>query len=628
MRLPSFKKIKAFDYTKYYPLVFTIVFVFILFQYSFSTLEAIFYDWRIKFDWGVSHSDSYVLVTIDEESDEYLGETYPYTYSTHFSFLEKILTEKPLLLNYFVQFQEPESGEETENQFKIKQLLSSYQEQGGIFRFGTDMDAWDELAPPQNLADLGHSLALINADTNVFAKDEVSRRAILNISGNDSLHLWSANKIRERLGKKSIDAAKVKGSYYLVEADATFSLFRYFLNTTKAANSIQEIPFHRVRVGNYPPDFFKDKIVLVGPSYLSNASDYVLTPFNKEDFKSTKLSLHAAIIEALVQGKTVYQVPRTYSFVISLLMAIILSMVISRTKPTTGLLITISFMCGIFLISNVIFSVFGIWLYISHLVLTVFVVYYIWVPFRAIGEYQTRYKFQEEAKILKKVEHLKRNFISLMSHDLKTPVAKVAGIADIMLKQKNDLKNYDKNLHSIIDSTKELNKFITTILDLTKIESSNLNINLTTKDINNVIEGSINDLRYEASVKEIEVNADLSPLFPIQFDINLIKRVLSNLIENAIKYSEKGCQVEVKSWDDDIWVYIEVKDNGIGIPEKDLEHIFEKFYRVKNDTAHSVKGSGLGLYLVKYFVELHGGEISANSLLGEGTSFIIKLKNK
>lgn len=84
----------------------------------------------------------------------------------------------------------------------------------------------------------------------------------------------------------------------------------------------------------------------------------------------------------------------------------------------------------------------------------------------------------------------------------------------------------------------------------------------------------------------------------------------------------------VKTWDDADWVYIEVRDNGVGVSEEDIQHIFDKFYRVKNDSTHAIKGSGLGLYLVKYFIELHNGSISAQSKLGEGTSFIIKLKNE
>ena len=216
-----------------------------------------------------------------------------------------------------------------------------------------------------------------------------------------------------------------------------------------------------------------------------------------------------------------------------------------------------------------------------------------------------------------------------MSHDLKTPVAKIAGLTDNMLNQRQfSSPEGEKNLRSIVDSTKELNKFITSILDLTKIESRNLTLNMVNKDINNTIEMVVNNLRFEASNTNVRVEKELGPLYPIQFDPNLMNRVLSNLIENAIKYSGEGSAVKVTTWDDEKWVYIEIADNGVGIPAGDIENIFEKFYRVKNDASHSIKGTGLGLYLVKYFVELHGGEISVSSELGQGTKFQIKLKNE
>src|SRR5690606_223028 len=98
---------------------------------------------------------------------------------------------------------------------------------GGGFRFGTSRDAWGEQLPPEELASLGYSLAILNKDGNTFARDEVTRRMILNISGEDSLHLWTANFYNQAKGKKNIEASNYQGSYYNREADATFALFRY-----------------------------------------------------------------------------------------------------------------------------------------------------------------------------------------------------------------------------------------------------------------------------------------------------------------------------------------------------------------------------------------------------------------
>src|SRR5690606_4964424 len=226
------------------------------------------------------------------------------------------------------------------------------------------------------------------------------------------------------------------------------------------------------------------------------------------------------------------------------------------------------------------------------------------------------------------VDHLKQNFISLMSHDLKTPVAKIAGIADILKMKVSDKSEQGELVDNIMEATKELNSFINSILDLTKIESQNLTLKKESKDINKIIESTIDKLSFEASAKKIEIESELSPLYPIEIDVVLMNRVISNLVENALKYSGENKKVWVRSWDDSQWVYIEIKDNGPGIDPEELNHIFDKFYRVKNDSTHVIKGSGLGLYLVKYFIELHNGVITATSELGEGTSFIIKLKNE
>jgi len=473
---------------------------------------------------------------------------------------------------------------------------------------------------------VGYYLGQIYKDQIVFSKDEVVRRAILDISGEDSLHLWTAKTYRELKGLKAIDASSYKGSYYNSEADANFALFKYSSNPLEG--NIRVIPFHKVVVGNFSKGFFKDKIVLIGPQYLSNSSDFILTPFDKEAIKTPKLNVHAQIIDALIHERTLFDVKDLITQIAAILLSIILSFLISRVQPVKGLLITIALILGILFVSYFLFLSLGLWIKVSHLVLSIFVVYYIWVPFRAIEEYQTRYAIQEEAKLFKQVDNLKQNFISLMSHDLKTPVAKIAGIADILKIKFINSREQGELIENIINSTKELNNFINSILDLTKIESQNLTIKKESRDINKIIENILQKLEFEIENKQMVLHTDLSPLYPIQVDNVLMNRVISNLIENAIKYAGKQKNIWVKTWDDADWVYIEIRDDGLGIGPGDLQYIFDKFYRVKNDSTHSIKGSGLGLYLVKYFIELHNGIITASSRPNEGTSFIIKLRNE
>ena len=620
-------KLKSIEFSKFAPLLVTLAFILILIQYSFHPLESIFYDFWIKTDLPAKQfNTSIVLISLDEESDQFLGETYPYTYASHTRLMERLVSDDPALMNYFVSLLEPDSEVEARYQTEFHEAIKSYSPAGDKFKFGTEIDQVGELVPPEALKDVGYYLGQLYRDQLVFSKDEVIRRAILNISGEDSLHLWTAKRYREIKGLPVLDATAYKGAYYNSEADANFALFKYSGNPT--TQRIQSIPFHRVVVGNFPKGYFKDKIVLVGPQYISNSNDFVLTPFEKEVARSPKLAVHADVIEALISEKTIYDVKDISTQVAAIFIAILLSYIISRVQPVKGLMITILLIIGILLTSYLAFITLGWWIKLSHLVLSIFVVYYIWVPFRAIEEYQTRYAIQEETKLLKQVDNLKQNFISLMSHDLKTPVAKIAGIADILKIKFNNSPEQVELIDNVMNSTKELNNFINSILDLTKIESQNLTLSKESKDINKIIEGIIKKLEFEATSKHIQIEADLSPLYPIQIDTVLMNRVISNLIENAIKYAGREKTIWVKTWDDSEWVYIEIKDNGVGVGPDDLAHIFDKFYRVKNDSTHAIKGSGLGLYLVKYFIELHNGVITATSQLGEGTSFIIKLKNE
>ena len=623
----KFRKLN-FDFSEYYPLFFTLIFVTILFQYPLASLESIFYDFRIRLDFKVKPTAAIVIITMDEESDDYLGDSYPYTYATYSRFLEKLVNSKPKVINFFSKM--PEVSTEDISYFdEFKKNLKNFEYSGGKVIFGTEIDeVVGEVLPPEKLKDFQYSLAQLNIDNTIFAKDDVIRRAIFNVSGEESLHLKTANQYRKMKGMTEINVPDVSGAYYNEEADANFVLFRYASSPVYSEVKYKTIPFHRVLVGSFSSEIFKDKIVLIGPNYISQRDNFYLTPFNQEEYKAPKLIVHASIIDAFIQNKTIKIIPRTVSNALAFLLGIVLSILISKLKPKDGLIVTVFMLLSVLIISYFLFIFFGLWLYTAHLVVTVFVVYYIWIPFRAIGEYQRRFAIQEEAKNLKKIEKLKQNFLSLMSHDLKTPVAKIAGVADNLYHQNFMRRVIREKSQIIIDSTKELNKFISSILDLTKIESSNFGLNKISKDVNVLIESVLQDSEYIAEQKNVQLVKELALLYPIQIDAILTKRLISNLVENAIKYSGNGSIVHIKTWDDKEWVYIEIMDNGVGIPSDEISNIFEKFYRIKNDANHSIKGTGLGLYLVKYFVELHGGTISVESIINKETKFLVKLLNQ
>ncbi len=150
----------------------------------------------------------------------------------------------------------------------------------------------------------------------------------------------------------------------------------------KTYEAVNSIPFHRVVVGNFPKGYFKDKVVLIGSQYLSNSGDFVNTPFGKEDNKAPQINVHAQIIQALAQDMTVASVPDWFTDFLSILLAVLLSFIISKVQPTKGLLITMSIMAGMFVLAYFLFIGAGVWIKLSHVILSIFVVYYIWVPFQ------------------------------------------------------------------------------------------------------------------------------------------------------------------------------------------------------------------------------------------------------
>lgn len=626
MRLIASLKKYFTDYSRLSPLLFTLVFVAVISQYSFHSLEAAFYDFAQRFDFAAKFSDQVVIVTMDERSDEFLGERYPYSLITHQKTIGNLIGEKPLAIGLLANMGDQKKI--SSEQEGLITLLQQYVQQGGIFRFGTDFESASLSGYTSAMLHLGLSQTIVEGDVHQDAKDGVVRRLPLTRSGELSLVYWLANEIRQKKGREYLSLKALRGAFYDSMQDGDYAFFRYAKNPLPSVSTvIQRVPYHLVANGTFPKDFFKNKVVLIGPSYVANSNDYAFTPFEKARMVTPKLSIVANMVEALVENQTVQIIPRVVSSVLAGLIGIFLALAIARANPANGLMITGGIALSMLGTNYLLFSFTSFWLPLVPIFLTIGGAYYIGIPFKAIDEYQRRFEIQEETTLLKKVEKLKQNFISLMSHDLKTPVAKISGLVDTMRRQVADNPELVKSLNSIMDSTKELNNFITSILDLTKVESSNITLNLVSEDLNTIVEQVVGDLRFELHREKMKVSTQLATLYPIQLDPKLMARVVSNLLSNAIKYAGIGSEVTITTEDLGEWVSLSIKDNGSGIPAEDIEHIFDKFYRVKNDANHAIKGSGLGLYLVKYFIELHGGTIAVQSQLGQGTEFIIKLKN-
>ncbi len=239
-----------------------------------------------------------------------------------------------------------------------------------------------------------------------------------------------------------------------------------------------------------------------------------------------------------------------------------------------------------------------------------------------------RWQAEKKTQYLRELDELKGNFLSLMSHDLKTPIAKVQALTERLDREARSLTTEQREILAAIQrSNDELSQYILSILNFQRIESQELKLNKKNHDINQTIEEVMQRLQPLAHDRGVQMRLDLEPMFPVEFDEQLIRQVLNNLVDNSIKYNKGGTHVVVKSRDLGSMVEVCVEDNGVGIERAQMERLFKKFSRWEKGTSERVKGTGLGLYLAKYFIELHGGEIAAESEPGKGTRFRFQLPN-
>jgi signal transduction histidine kinase len=221
----------------------------------------------------------------------------------------------------------------------------------------------------------------------------------------------------------------------------------------------------------------------------------------------------------------------------------------------------------------------------------------------------------------------KSNFVSNVSHELKTPLSLLSLFSEILeLGRVNSEEKKTEYYRIIRHESLRLNQMIDNILDFSKIEAGRKTYNLAHSDMAVVIENVLSNYRYQIINAGFDVQTNIEPdLPPVLIDRDAIAQAISNLLDNAIKYSSAVKKLSIKTETRGSDLSIEIADQGIGIPRAEHAQVFEKFYRVGNGLVHDVKGSGLGLSLVKHIVEAHNGTISVESDVGKGSRFTILL---
>ena len=236
---------------------------------------------------------------------------------------------------------------------------------------------------------------------------------------------------------------------------------------------------------------------------------------------------------------------------------------------------------------------------------------------------------REEIAKLKEQEIFRREFLGNLAHELKTPIFSIQGYILTLLE--GGLEDENVNREFLKRASKGVDRMTKIVEDLdviTKFESERIKLELNNFDVVQLAKEIMDDLEIKAEKRNIKLVFNIEYREPIMTicDRDKIAQVFQNLINNAINYSEDGKQVEIRFYDIEDNVLIEVSDQGLGIEEKHLARLFERFYRVDKSRARNKGGTGLGLAIVKHIVEAHNQTISVRSTIRKGSTFSFTLK--
>lgn len=384
-------------------------------------------------------------------------------------------------------------------------------------------------------------------------------------------------------------------------------------------NTFRKTDAQEVLSSDKSSDIFKNKVILVGKE--SGALGDIDTPMGKMSF----LEVHANILNTLTNHLSISSLSSPWRHLITILSLALTITLIFLFPLSIGSAFLLLWSCLLSFLAFLLLVSFQVWIGLANPLFIVLSTHLLFIGYKIKLQEDKQRKLQEESRLLKEIDEFKNNFISLFSHDLKTPIAKIKAIIDRLTKEAPSLPDTTvQGLKAIEKANSELSRLISDILRVTKMEAMTLSPTREVIDLNRLVESAVQRLKLLSDEKNLQIIQNLEPLFTMEGDSNLLLEVITNLLENAIKYSPPESRVIIQTRDSGNQMSVHIFDEGPGIPEDELLRVTTKFYRGKNASS-STKGTGLGLYLAKYFVELHGGSLELQSKVGVGTHVSFRL---
>jgi CHASE2 domain-containing sensor protein len=267
----------------------------------------------------------------------------------------------------------------------------------------------------------------ITRDNVSFAADRVTRRILLDYDGQLLLQPVLAN-----LSNHLVRAKDYRGAF-----ESEGSVYSYIRFRPKG--SYKRISFADLIQDNIAPGTLRDKIVIIGRDTELDNEDYVLTPYSRSPTAMSKLEAQANVVDTLIQNNGIVKAPAWLDVLFTLIAAYLTVLVVWSARPLAGILNLIGLGLMFLLGGYLSFAAGGFWITLVHPLMAIFISYYFFIPYRLIIENKKSWEYFQKNKLLTQVEELKSNFLSMMSHDLKTPIARIQGLAEIALTEKEKL---------------------------------------------------------------------------------------------------------------------------------------------------------------------------------------------
>lgn len=239
--------------------------------------------------------------------------------------------------------------------------------------------------------------------------------------------------------------------------------------------------------------------------------------------------------------------------------------------------------------------------------------------------------FVDDVSERRRIDQVRTDFVANISHELKTPIGALAVLAETLVGE-TDPDTIDRIVVRMLAEADRASETIDDLMELSRIEAGGEQL-VEAVRVSDIVRGAVDRVTELASRRQISIStlepveggAQRSDGMRVFGDRRQLVSALGNLVENAVKYSESGSSVQVRAREQEGWVEIAVTDQGAGIPKRDLDRIFERFYRVDRARSRSTGGSGLGLSIVRHVASNHRGEVLVSSTEGEGSTFVLRL---